>query len=317
MRSGRPRDRLRDAAERRGSVLPVAREEAHSARFLVGEDPIAVVLLLVHPARAVEGLGDQCREHGTRPKRDPVAHVLERRCRGRGSPSAARATSPPSSRAIPASVRPEIADFASSAVDVLRAREGVAVLDEEPRGPCLARPVTARADEGPRTAQLPAVQRELELAPAQGLVHVGHLRLPAPAVPDHDRAAAVLAARDDALEAGVVERMIFGRHRETLDRGIERGPLRDGPRQEHAVPLEAEVVVEPGRAVLLDHVRERFPPAPALGPRAGRLRRDAEASLRAIPLKRHAAASGRKTRRVVYNGRTACGTFWHGPLRPS
>src|SRR5262245_4374480 len=72
------------------------------------------------------------------------------------------------------------------------AREVVLFLDEEP-GLAFAVAVLAAADahEVPRAVELLAVQLELEPALAVALVRVG-LRHPDAAVPEHDRAGAVL-----------------------------------------------------------------------------------------------------------------------------
>ena len=63
---------------------------------------------------------------------------------------------------------------------------------------------------------------------------------------------AVLAGRDLARERRVLERVVLDVHRERLGAALERNALRDGPRREHAVALEPEVVVEAARGVLLD-----------------------------------------------------------------
>ena len=67
-----------------------------------------------------------------------------------------------------------------------------------------------------------------------------------------DRAAAVLALRDRALERGVAEGVVLDLHRQPLDRRIERRPLGDRPALEHAVGLEPEIVVQVRGVVLLD-----------------------------------------------------------------
>src|SRR2546426_7348870 len=96
--------------------------------------------------------------------------------------------------------------------DVLRGGELVTLLDEEPCGPC--RGPAPGAHEDPRAAQLLAVERELDLALAECRVHVGTLRCPRAAIPDHHGPCAVLALRDHALEVGVLERMVLDPDRE-------------------------------------------------------------------------------------------------------
>ena len=70
--------------------------------------------------------------------------------------------------------------------------------------------------------------------------------------------------------------------------GSQRGPARHGPAHEHAVDLEPEVVVQPRRAVALDHEapasRRR---AGRVGAIAGRLWRLREVALAVVRLERH------------------------------
>ena len=68
--------------------------------------------------------------------------------------------------------------------------------------------------------------------------------MPGAIVPDHHGAAAVFAFGNDAFEAAVFERMIFDVHREALDGGIEARSFGHGPREQNAVELEAEIVME-------------------------------------------------------------------------
>ena len=121
-----------------------------------------------------------------------------------------------------------------------------------------AAPLHAGARQGVAPAQLAALelddgvpvgQRALDrhlLAVALGAVAVGA------GVPHDDRARAVAALPDRALEVGVVERVVLDGHRQALLARVGRRALGDGPRLEHAVDLEAEVVVQRARRVLLD-----------------------------------------------------------------
>jgi hypothetical protein len=77
------------------------------------------------------------------------------------------------------------------------------------------------------------------------------------AIPDLDRAGAVLARRNRPLEARVLERMILDVHRKMLLSRLERHALRDGPARERAIDLEAEVVVQAPRVVPL-HDEDRL-----------------------------------------------------------
>src|ERR1700744_6522034 len=76
--------------------------------------------------------------------------------------------------------------------------------------------------------------------------------MPSALVPDHDGAAAVLAFRNDAFEAAVLHGVVFDRDEEAAVGGDVTGTFGDGPGFEHAVPAEAEVVVEVRGGVLLD-----------------------------------------------------------------
>ena len=78
-----------------------------------------------------------------------------------------------------------------------------------------------------------------------------------PPVPDLDRARAVLAGGDDALERAVVERMVLDVHRQMTFARPQRQALRHRPARERAVPLEPKVVVQPPRVVALDHEERR------------------------------------------------------------
>ena len=73
-----------------------------------------------------------------------------------------------------------------------------------------------------------------------------------PAIPDLDRAGAVLPGGDLALERRVVERVVLDVDGEVPLAGLERDALRHGPARERAVALEPEVVVEASRVVALD-----------------------------------------------------------------
>src|SRR3546814_10582581 len=75
---------------------------------------------------------------------------------------------------------------------------------------------------------------------------------PRAAIPEHHRAAAILALRDDAFEIAIAERVVLGMDREAPVRRVQARALGHGPALQHAVELEAEVVVQPACGVLLD-----------------------------------------------------------------
>ena len=107
--------------------------------------------------------------------------------------------------------------------------------------------------------QLLAVETEGEAAFLVSLVRIA-FRLPGPAIPQQNGAAAVLAFGDGAFEIAVIERMILDMDREALLAFDEARPLRHRPAFEDAVELKAEIVVQAGGVVLLDD--EGRPPMP-------------------------------------------------------
>ena len=98
----------------------------------------------------------------------------------------------------------------------------VLVLDQEPVRVRLPR-IGLHAHEMPLALQLLAGQVELEMSflVAERGIEVGR---PRALVPDHHRAAAVLAFGDDAFEAAIVERMVLGRDGQPLLAGDRLGP---------------------------------------------------------------------------------------------
>ena len=86
------------------------------------------------------------------------------------------------------------------------------------------------------------------------------------AVPDLDRAGAVLPGRDLALEVRVVERVVLDVHGQVPLARLERHALGHGPAREHTVALEPEVVVQPAGGVALhDEDAASSPGAPPNG----------------------------------------------------
>ena len=112
----------------------------------------------------------------------------------------------------------------------------------------------ARPDDREPALHLLAVDAELQLAVVDRLLRIerGRLRLPRPPVPDDDVARPVLLRRDDPFEIEVFDGVVLDVDGHAPRLAVEAGALRDGPADEHALDLEAEVVVQPGRAVALD-----------------------------------------------------------------
>src|SRR5215211_7389677 len=90
---------------------------------------------------------------------------------------------------------------------------------------------------------------------------------PGAAVPEKDGAGTVIACRDQALEATIRERMIFGTNGQTLVGWIETRAAGHSPAQQNAVELQAEVIVLACRPVMLDNEQAAAALAPV--PRFG------------------------------------------------
>jgi hypothetical protein len=109
----------------------------------------------------------------------------------------------------------------------------------------------------PQAEELLAVKAEVQLARLHPLVRVVH-RLPGALVPHDHRAGAVLALGDRAFEAAVAQRVILDVDGDLLLGRVEARPLGNGPGQQHAVELEAEVVVQARGSVLLHDEAQRL-----------------------------------------------------------
>jgi len=137
------------------------------------------------------------------------------------------------------------------------------------------------------------MQGEMQMPLAQLLVDIA-LGGPHAAVVAIHVAGTVVAFGNIAFEIRVGQRMVFHLHRQALYRRIEAGFLRHRPALQHAVDLQAEVVVQPPRRVLLHHEDA----AAGLGARRGRrLGGVPEVALASIFLKFH-GGTGRRRRRA-------------------
>ena len=119
------------------------------------------------------------------------------------------------------------------------------MLDQEPLS-------LSHTHKHPRAAKLFPVEGEFEIALRQRAIDIFHFGLPRAAIPDHDGPASILSFRDHAFELEIIDRMIFGLESGPRLTFREREILRDRPRLQDAVDLEAEVPVERRRVVLLD-----------------------------------------------------------------
>src|SRR5437870_13522258 len=116
--------------------------------------------------------------------------------------------------------------------------------------------LAARADERIRAAQLEPMHRDIELARpySRGRVTIRRIdHVIRPAVPYDHRACTVIAFRNTPLEVAVFHRMVFDHHREPLVRRLQRWSPRHRPRSQDVFHLEAEIVMELARGMLLHH----------------------------------------------------------------
>ncbi len=100
-------------------------------------------------------------------------------------------------------------------------RPAVVVLDQEPVVALLAL-AALHAHQHPRALQPLAVQGELQVALAPAWRSRVALGLPVAAIPQHHRAAAVLALGDRPFEVAVVQRVVLDLHGEALVGGVQR-----------------------------------------------------------------------------------------------
>src|SRR5262249_49020413 len=135
----------------------------------------------------------------------------------------------------------------------------------------------------PAPMQLLAVELEREAAFAIAVARIT-VRVPAAAIPDHYRTAAILALWDRALEPVVFDRVILNVNRQPFLARPEARRAGHRPPFHHAVEFEPEIVVQAAGRVLLDY---KLMPA-AAGDPATRLGRDIKFALGAIGLERHA-----------------------------
>ena len=134
--------------------------------------------------------------------------------------------------------------------------------------------LAAHPNQGPIAVQFLALEGEFERALA---------------VPEEHGSAAVFALGNDPLELPVIERMVLDMDGQPLLPRIEARSLRHRPALQDAVELEAKIIVQPPRRMLLDDKGE--PGAGFLMRRRGarRLRRLAEIPFASVFLERHAA----------------------------
>src|SRR6266446_1684581 len=182
-------------------------------------------------------------------------------------------------------------------------REGIVLLDQQPRLVAALAAVLAAVGlhQGPAAVEFLALELELEMALgiARDRVAFGN---PCSAVPQQYRTGAVLLRGNDAFEGSVLDRMVFDVHRQALVGRVEAGPLGNGPAQQHTIELEPEIVVEMTGGVFLDD--ERQGPARASAHATAGFRSDLEVALFAVPFQGHGTCRSRVSKSA--GGRIAC-----------
>jgi hypothetical protein len=128
------------------------------------------------------------------------------------------------------------------------------MFDQQPVGSLAAGPVVLDADQHPASLEMRALKLEFQIAVRESLLgRVSTLGRPIAAIPELNRAAAVLAFRDRPLEIAIGERMVFHLDRQPLLPRVERGSASHGPRLEDAVELRPQIIVQTAGVVLLHH----------------------------------------------------------------
>src|SRR5260370_18699091 len=170
---------------------------------------------------------------------------------------------------------------------VLAPFELVMLLDQQPVRLPLIRRLAAHANQRPLPLHLPAMQDELQRTRAQSSVHVrmSGLRLPRSLVPDHNRPAAVLPLRNDALKTAILHRMIFHLHREPFVAGKVARPLRNRPALQYTIPPKPKIVVQMRSRMLLNDKRQLLLIKRRCLPPTARLTGNFEVPHRAVPFK--------------------------------
>ena len=305
-----------DLGKIRRQVEPAPRLQSHLARADEGEHPVAVELRLIAPrgvgARLAAGFREHRRERSRQSFGGSRWRELRRLAPGRRGGGR---------ELLQAQAREH---RGAAGQHIVRLREAVAVLDEQPlvRG--------ARAHQRERALELLSAQQEAELAGGEPRAHAlfGHGAIEKrvlrafigrihAAIPHDDLAGTVLARGNDALEGGVIEGMILHRDRHALVVGIERRALGHRPGLQHPVELEPEVVVQAPRGMLLHDEQQR---SAAAGRRLRRrLGRAREGALGRITLQRaaaherapiHAAAVFSSARHTSASVRPLCAGTW-------
>ena len=142
----------------------------------------------------------------------------------------------------------------------------IVLLNQQPLIAFASRPARLDVDERKVSVEPLAAQPDLQVAfldhrggfglGARNILSVdrfGRERFPRTDVPHHHSAGAVITFRNNAFEIEIRNRVIFHLHGQTFVPRIERRPFGHRPRFQHAFHLQAEIVVQPARAMPLHH----------------------------------------------------------------
>ena len=133
-------------------------------------------------------------------------------------------------------------------------REFILGFEEEPLLLLIAPPWLG-ADEVPTAVKFFAIEFEGKVALGVPFCRVAFWA-PEPTVPNHDRAAAIFAFRNEPFEIAVIDGVILDMDGKALDMRIEARPFRDSPAFVDAVEFETKIVMKPSSRVFLNDEAE-------------------------------------------------------------
>src|SRR5205807_9897879 len=105
----------------------------------------------------------------------------------------------------------------------------------------------------PFAQRLFARENKMKLSFAKGFEWLLSVNIVGAAIPNHDRAAAVLPLRNNSLKAFIIDRMIFDFDGEMFFAFLPRQTLWQCPRFQNALHLEAKIVMQAARGVFLNY----------------------------------------------------------------
>ena len=238
-------DGVRDFGKDGGEVVSVTGQEHGLARaaFPSTEKAVPVVLQLEEPVGIRERVVPCLRKHQSH-----VTHFDGPHFRFEAGQSLSRfgAQIPPGLQLLDG--EPGEHRVLRKGLLAIRRHPRIALLDHQP----FFAVALLDAHKSPRSMKLVAPQFKEQLAFLHPLIEIA-LGNPQSSIPHNHCSRAVIAFRDDSLEIRILDRVVFRLHCEALVLLIERGSFGHGPRLQHAVVLEAKVVMETSSEVLLHY----------------------------------------------------------------